>query len=229
MAEKRGQVQGDYDRAYQKLKALEAGETTEGDVAESEGVADTAEAPSGQPAQDIAEMVAPLAEHLALDDEGTEALVSFQKAVMGPLTESHQVQSRLLEQAVGAILGMQEETARNQLGERFPQLRDVSSEAYKAVQARMGELHKTGEYNSIASLMEAAASVELAPQARADVARANDTVNLFQANGQPSTEAMPPEPGSGPMDTDALEDRILDLLESGDPNAVAKARALSGR
>jgi len=93
----------------------------------------------------------------------------------------------------------------------------------------MGELHKTGEYDSVASLMEAAASVELAPQARADVERANDTVNLFQANGQPSTEATPPEPGSGPMDTDALESHILDLLESGDPNAVAKARALSGR
>jgi len=227
MAEKRLQVQGDTDRAYQKLKELEAGETTGEKSAESEAVADTAEATSDSPAQDISEMVAPLAEALALDEDGTRTLVDFQKSLMAPLTQGFEAQQTLLQQTVDAVIGMQAETARSQLVDRFPQLQDTSSEEFKSVQVRTDQFLRSGEYDSVHAAMESAASVEFAAQARSEVARAKETVNRFQSNGQPSTHTTAPEQ-PGAMSVEDKENATLEMLESNDPNAKARARALWG-
>ena len=225
IAAKQTKIQADLDRRFREGPAAEDGDATES-AEDSAGTPEVAEAPADSPT-DLSSMASPLAEALALDDEGTKLLVDFQQQAMEPLLQTIKAQESLIEQTQMTLLGMQEDMAVEQLRERFPQLAQADSMA--RVRQRMGTLVSSGNYNDMMSLIEDAASIEFARQTTDEVKAARDRLGQLRSNGQPVPATGPAPAAQTAYTSDDLEDMVLEALDSGDEAALRRARALSGR
>jgi hypothetical protein len=77
-------------------------------------------------------------------------------------------------------------------------------------------------------LMEDAIAFEFREELRKQADEANKTVRNLRSNGVPSKPNGAPQPNAA-VDMNALEDQVLAILESGAPDAVERARRLTGR
>ena len=225
IAAKQNKIQSDLDRRFREGPAAEDGDATES-AEDSAGTPEAAEAPADSPT-DLSSMASPLAEALALDDEGTKLLVEFQQQSMAPLLQTIKSQEDLIKQTQMTILGMQEGMAVDQLRERFPQLADTKT--MTRVRKRMRTLLSSRNYDDMPSLLEDAASIEFARQTTDEVKAAREKLGQLRSNGQPVPATGPAPAAQTTYTSDDLEDMVLEALDSGDEAALRRARALSGR
>ena len=225
IAEKQSKIQSDLDRRFRETTATDAIDGPEDSAATPNT---DAEASADSPL-DFVKMASPLAEALALDEDGTNLLVDFQKQSMAPLLDTIRAQADVLHSTQMGLMDMQAAQAREQLGERFPQLADTEGPEYARVVERMRTLGRGGEYKNMVTLMEDAASIEFAQAARAEVSAAQQRISQLKANGQPVPAAGPAHSSSKPMTSDDIEDMVLDALDRGDTEALNKARRLASR
>ena len=219
LAEHRKKVQTDIDRMLSKAKPDEASEEqSQAEPAEP----NTAEAPNGHPQQDNLRQAAALfGEHVGLDTESTELLAKSYEAILAPMQE--QVQ------AVNHQLAMfQIEQARTGLVGQYPQVADTAGKDWERVLGRMTKLQDSGGYDTVADLMEDAIAFEFRDQYKEQAQSAKKTIRSLRANGSPSNSkgASSQSPGTT---SGNLEDDILNLLESGAPDRLQRARELGRR
>jgi hypothetical protein len=225
IAAKQNKIQSDLDRRFREGSTPEDGDATESPE-DSAATPEAAEAPADSPF-DLSSMASPLAEALALDDEGTKLLVDFQQQAMSPLLQTIKSQEDLIQQTQMALMGMQEDMAVDQLRERFPQLADTDS--MTRVRQRMGTLVSSGNYNDMMSLLEDAASIEFARQTTDEVKAARDKLGQLRSNGQPVPATGPAPAAQTTYTSEDIEDMVLEALDSGDQAALRRAQSLSGR
>jgi len=228
LAAHRRKVQGDIDRLLREAKGDATGDDNATQTQGESGESATAEATADSPPQvHLREAVTPIAEYLGLDEEGTDLLVRSHEIALKPLQDALAAQSQQFE-AIGMTLLMQDvERARQGLVERFPQVSDSSSEDFQKVLGRMQTMY-TDEYDTVDRLMEDAISVEFAGQFRETAQKASDTIRKQQRNGLPQAGGSRPEPEAA-LSSEEREDRVLEILESDDPDRFEKARALGSR
>jgi len=228
LAAHRRKVQGDIDRLLREAKGDATGDDNATQTQGESGESATAEATADSPPQvHLREAVTPIAQYLGLDEEGTDLLVRSHEIALKPLQDALAAQSQQFE-AIGMTLLMQDvERARQGLVERFPQVSDSSSEDFQKVLGRMQTMY-TDEYDTVDRLMEDAISVEFAGQFRETAQKASDTIRKQQRNGLPQAGGSRPEPEAA-LSSEEREDRVLEILESDDPDRFEKARALGSR
>jgi hypothetical protein len=225
IAAKQNKIQSDLDRRFREGATPEDGDATESPK-DSAATPEAAEATADSPF-DLSSMASPLAEALALDDEGTKLLVDFQQQAMSPLLQTIKSQEDLIQQTQMSLMGMQEDMAVDQLRERFPQLADTNS--MTRVRERMGTLVSSGNYNDMMSLLEDAASIEFAKQTTDEVKAARDKLGQLRSNGQPVPATGPAPAAQTTYTSEDLEDMVLEALDSGDQAALRRAQSLSSR
>jgi hypothetical protein len=227
LAMHRKKVQGDVDRLLREARADAGGNDDDSQTQEDSGETATAEATPEAPSPvDLRESVTPIAEYLGLDKEGTDLLVKFQESAMKPLQEKLDIQSQQFE-AIGMQMLMQDvERARQGLEERFHQVSDSSSEDYGKVLTRMQAMY-SDDYDTVDQLMEDAIAVEFSGEFRETAQKASDKIRKQQRNGLPQATSSRPDPRVA-LSADEREDRILEILESDEPDRYEKARALGG-
>jgi hypothetical protein len=212
LAAHRKKVQSDVDRMLSESKQTQ----------EEPEEPTTAEAPTGQPISgDLQQAARVFADYAGLDDEGTEMLAKSYAAVLAPLQQQ-------LQGLQNFIAGQQIEAARARLADRFPQVADTSSEEYGRVIQRMNKLYSADSHNDIGQLMEDAIAFEFRDQLRGEAESATTKLRNLRNNGTPS-RAIGERMEEGVLSGEDVEDRVLALLESDDPDRIAKARALTGR
>jgi len=220
LAAHRKKVQSDVDRMLSESKAKQAREDEQTQEEPEEPT--TAEAPTGQPISgDLQQAARVFADYAGLDDEGTEMLAKSYAAVLAPLQQQ-------LQGLQNFIAGQQIEAARARLADRFPQVADTSSEEYGRVIQRMNKLYSADSHNDIGQLMEDAIAFEFRDQLRGEAESATTKLRNLRNNGTPS-RAIGERMEEGVLSGEDVEDRVLALLESDDPDRIAKARALTGR
>lgn len=220
LAAHRKKVQGDVDRmlSESKAKSTEAEEQIQAEPVEP----NTAEASTGQPVADnLREAAKVFADYAGLDDEGTDLLAKSYAAVMAPLQQQ-------LQGLQNFIAGQQIEAARVRLADRYPQVADTSSDDWNKVVDRMNKLYAADSHNDIGALMEDAIAFEFRDQLRGEAESATQTIRNLRNNGTPAA-AQGERLEQAPLSGEDVEDRVLALLESDDPDRIAKARALTGR
>jgi len=228
LATHRKKVQGDVDRLLREARADAEGNDDDSQTQEDSGETATAEAPSEVPSQvDLRESVTPIAEYLGLDEEGTDLLVKFQEGAMKPLQDALDAQSQQF-QAIGMQMLMQDvERARQGLEDRFHQVSDSSSEDFGKVLTRMQAMY-SDDYDTVDKLMEDAIAVEFSGEFRETAQKASDKIRKQQRNGLPEATSSRPDPRAA-LSAEEKEDRILEILESDEPDRYEKARALGGQ
>ena len=228
LATHRKKVQGDVDRLLREARADAEGNDDDSQTQEDSGETATAEAPSEVPSQvDLRESVTPIAEYLGLDEEGTDLLVKFQEGAMKPLQDALEAQSQQF-QAIGMQMLMQDvERARQGLEDRFHQVSDSSSEDFGKVLTRMQAMY-SDDYDTVDKLMEDAIAVEFSGEFRETAQKASDEIRKQQRNGLPEATSSRPDPRAA-LSAEEKEDRILEILESDEPDRYEKARALGGQ
>jgi len=228
LATHRKKVQGDVDRLLREARADAEGNDDDSQTQEDSGETATAEAPPEVPSQvDLRESVTPIAEYLGLDEEGTDLLVKFQESAMKPLQEKLDMQSQQFE-AIGMQMLMQDvERARQGLEDRFPQVSDSSGEDFGKVLSRMQTMY-SDDYDTVDKLMEDAIAVEFSGEFRETAQKASDSIRKQQRNGLPEATSSRPDPRAA-LSAEEREDRILEILESDEPDRYEKARALGGQ
>ena len=221
-------VQGDVDRLLREARADAEGNDDDSQTQEDSGETATAEAPSEVPSQvDLRESVTPIAEYLGLDEEGTDLLVKFQEGAMKPLQDALDAQSQQF-QAIGMQMLLQDvERARQGLEDRFHQVSDSSSEDFGKVLTRMQAMY-SDDYDTVDKLMEDAIAVEFSGEFRETAQKASDEIRKQQRNGLPEATSSRPDPRAA-LSAEEKEDRILEILESDEPDRYEKARALGGQ
>ena len=227
LATHRKKVQGDVDRLLREARADAEGNDDDSQTQEDSGETATAEAPSEVPSQvDLRESVTPIAEYLGLDEEGTDLLVKFQEGAMKPLQDALDAQSQQF-QAIGMQMLLQDvERARQGLEDRFHQVSDSSSEDFGKVLTRMQAMY-SDDYDTVDKLMEDAIAVEFSGEFRETAQKASDEIRKQQRNGLPEATSSRPDPRAA-LSAEEKEDRILEILESDEPDRYEKARALGG-
>ena len=228
LATHRKKVQGDVDRLLREARADAEGNDDDSQTQEDSGETATAEAPSEVPSQvDLRESVTPIAEYLGLDEEGTDLLVKFQEGAMKPLQDALDAQSQQF-QAIGMQMLLQDvERARQGLEDRFHQVSDSSSEDFGKVLTRMQAMY-SDDYDTVDKLMEDAIAVEFSGEFRETAQKASDEIRKQQRNGLPEATSSRPDPRAA-LSAEEKEDRILEILESDEPDRYEKARALGGQ
>ena len=228
LATHRKKVQGDVDRLLREARADAEGNDDDSQTQEDSGETATAEAPSEVPSQvDLRESVTPIAECLGLDEEGTDLLVKFQEGAMKPLQDALDAQSQQF-QAIGMQMLLQDvERARQGLEDRFHQVSDSSSEDFGKVLTRMQAMY-SDDYDTVDKLMEDAIAVEFSGEFRETAQKASDEIRKQQRNGLPEATSSRPDPRAA-LSAEEKEDRILEILESDEPDRYEKARALGGQ
>ena len=228
LATHRKKVQGDVDRLLREARADAEGNDDDSQTQEDSGETATAEAPSEVPSQvDLRESVTPIAEYLGLDEEGTDLLVKFQEGAMKPLQDALDAQSQQF-QAIGMQMLLQDvERARQGLEDRFHQVSDSSSEDFGKVLTRMQAM-SSDDYDTVDKLMEDAIAVEFSGEFRETAQKASDEIRKQQRNGLPEATSSRPDPRAA-LSAEEKEDRILEILESDEPDRYEKARALGGQ
>ena len=227
LAMHRKKVQGEVDRVLREARADAEGNDDDSQTQEDSGETATAEAPSEVPSQvDLRESVTPIAEYLGLDEEGTDLLVKFQEGAMKPLQDALDAQSQQF-QAIGMQMLLQDvERARQGLEDRFHQVSDSSSEDFGKVLTRMQAMY-SDDYDTVDKLMEDAIAVEFSGEFRETAQKASDEIRKQQRNGLPEATSSRPDPRAA-LSAEEKEDRILEILESDEPDRYEKARALGG-
>lgn len=178
-----------------------------------------------------AEVLAPLdvsslAEKLTLDEEGAQELVGLLQRQTAPLLAKIASLETGTSKAEGIALRVEAEMARRDLGERFPQLKDV--EAYRRVLKTMTQLQRGGSKLPTAPLMEDAALITFADEIMAKASEADTKLRTARANGQlttTTTERREPAASTKKLTQDEREDQVLDLLEGA--TAADKAEKLA--
>lgn len=216
LAAHRKKVQGDVDRMLSEAKPKSQEQNPE----ESEAPV-TAEATAGQPTGDHLQQAAKsFADYVGLDDEGAKLLAKSYEQLVTPLSQQVQaMQNYIAEQQI--------EAARQQLAGQFPQVADRNSDDYGRVVNRMNKLYSEGSHKNLNQLMEDAIAFEFRNEIRQQASEANTKLRNLRTNGTPvkakGAQAQPE------MSAEELEDQVLQLLESGAPDAVERARRLTGR
>ena len=216
LAGHRKKVQGDVERLLSETKP----NSQEQNPTESEAPV-TAEATTGQPNGDHLQQAAKsFADYVGLDDEGAKLLAQSYQQLVTPLTQQVQaMQNYIAEQQI--------EAARQNLAGQFPQVADKSSDDYGRVINRMNKLFSDGSHKDLQKLMEDAIAFEFRDQIRQQASEANTKLRNLRTNGTPvEAKGAQPQPE---MSAEELEDQVLQLLESGAPDAVERARRLTGR
>ena len=228
LATHRKKVQGDVDRLLREARADAEGNDDDSQTQEDSGETATAEAPSEVPSQvDLRASVTPMAEYLGLDEEGTDLLVKFQEGAMKPLQDALDAQSQQF-QAIGMQMLLQDvERARQGLEDRFHQVSDSSSEDFGKVLTRMQAMY-SDDYDTVDKLMEDAIAVEFSGEFRETAQKASDEIRKQHRNGLPEATSSRPDPRAA-LSAEEKEDRILEILESDEPDRYEKARALGGQ
>ena len=221
MAAHRRKVQQDVDRKLRERGASDSDDRDE--ETQSDPEPQPAE-PTGQPeTADLLTAIQPIAEHLGLDDEGTKLLASAHEAAVQPLYQ-------VIEQLHSQVLRMDIERARQGLSEQFPQLANTAGEDFQRVIKRMDELSDSGNYETIDGLMRAAVGMEFGSELADAAEAAQAQIRRQRTNGQmANVSTQPDKVARNKLSAEELEDQVLAILESDDPNRVEKARALSGR
>jgi hypothetical protein len=227
MAAHRRKVQQDVDRKLRERGASDSDDRDE--ETQSDPEPQPAE-PTGQPeTADLLTAIQPIAEHLGLDDEGAKLLASAHEAAVQPLQSVLQQQNQVIEQLHAQVLRMDIERARQGLSEQFPQLANTAGEDFQRVIKRMDELSDSGSYETIDGLMRAAVGMEFGNELADAAEAAQAQIRRQRTNGQMANVSTQPDKVARKLSAEELEDQVLAILESDDPNRVEKARALSGR
>lgn len=221
LAAHRKKVQSDVDRMLNESKKTDSAPQAQSPEEPSEPK--TAEAAQGQPVGDnLREAAKAFAEHVGLDEEGTNVLAKSYEALVQPF----QQQLAAMQQQMAAA---QLDSARARLVDQYPQVADTKSEEWGRVVARMNKMYSDSDsYDTVEALMEDAIAFEFRDQIRAEAESAKTEIRNLRNNGTPAkaTGAAPEAPA---LSGEELEDQILAILESDAPDKVERARRLSGR
>lgn len=214
----RAKVQADVDDAFDRLTKLER--TPPGERTGSKNDAEAA-----REKDSVLTRAQALADDLGLDDEGVERLAGLVEDAHGPLLERLEAQGAALKAITERTLRAEAEAARQDLKERFPQVRDASSPEFKRVLQRMNRLQTSGGYQSARELMEDAVLMEFREEIRGQASEAKKASRKARANGQvvnPRTQPRAKQ-SSKPKTESEIEDAVLKELLSADDDNYAEA------
>ena len=221
LAAHRKKVQSDVDRKLSEAKQPKPDEADEESRQQPEEPAVAEATPKADFDDHLQEAARMFANAVDLDEESTNLLAASYAAVVAPFKQQ--------------LAGMQEwmarqqvEATRQQLVEQYPQVSDPNSEDFGRVVSRMTKLAESDGVSDMRRLMEDAIAFEFREELRKQADEANKTVRNFRSNGAPSKPNGAPQPNAV-ADMNALEDQVLAILESGAPDAVERARRLTGR
>lgn len=219
LGEKRRKVQDDTDTAFEELTKLRSGR---GAARENEARRGENEAEAAPAQVDVSK----IADRLALDEEGAQELAEFIRSTQTPLLE--QLQQLRQEGAGAQRMAMQAaaETARRELAERFPKLKDATSDAYRRTLARMNRLQSQGNYGSVTELMEDSYLLEFRDDIRAEASTRSQKLRSARANGQMTTSGAQGKDRPQALSQEEHEQAVFDaLMDESRPYAERKAAA----
>lgn len=224
IAEHRKKMQADVDRMLRDRQQPEAAPETAED-----SEASTAEPNSDQPtiSANLEEQAKAFADYLGLDEDGASKLVQMQQSVVEPMQQVINQQQDMLQTVSQQIMFMDLERARTELVSDYPQIADVDGEGWDRVLNRMVTLYddeSSGE-RPTAQVMEDAILLEFRDDIAQQAKQTKQQVRNFRDDGLPTATRSNPEPRTYST-PEERQDAVLRMLESDDPNKVAKARAI---
>lgn len=203
LGDKRRKVQDDVDTAYAELTEFRKGQGAAGkNEARSENEAEAS--------PDLTSAVQKLSERLALDEDGAQELAAHDRALVAPLLAQIQELRQSLPAAQKMAMQAAAETARRDLQERFPEVKDPKSESAQRVWERMGRMDMSG-YSSVTQMMEDAILLEHGAAIAKRASERSQTLRTARANGQVMT-AAPAKETSRKLTQEEHERAAFDLV-----------------
>ena len=222
LAQHRAKSQADVDRLLREARAENASSEDEQTPEDSDAESTPAEAATDIPQRaDLQQAAKQFADYLGLDEEGERLLAQSYSALIEPL--QREVQELRVEGARADV-----ERARAVLAEKYPQVADGEEENLMRVVNRMSKLYDQDNPVKTLDLMEEAIILEFRDVLKQEVTSAQKTIKRMQRNGHSSSPKRQKQQDRT-LTAEQREDAVLELLESGDPDRLERARQMGGR